>query len=90
MRQRPLALSIGIAALLLWVAGCGNAFAEANVNPGINSHYQDARYEHWVRIFERPGREVFDRRFEIVRASAVIHPPPSALYRLITELMWLP
>jgi ubiquinone/menaquinone biosynthesis C-methylase UbiE len=42
--------------------------AEQNVNPGINQHYQDPDYERWVRIFEHPGREVYDKRREIVAA----------------------
>lgn len=42
--------------------------AEQNVNPGINDHYQGARFDEWVDVFERPGREIFDRRFQIVHA----------------------
>jgi ubiquinone/menaquinone biosynthesis C-methylase UbiE len=42
--------------------------AEQNVNPGINRHYQDASFERWLRTFERPGREVYDKRHEVVRA----------------------
>ncbi len=42
--------------------------AEQNVNPGINQHYHNPDYERWVNIFERPGREVYDRRHEIVAA----------------------
>lgn len=54
-----------LAALLLLT---GAASAEENVNPGINDYYLDADYENWVDVFESPGREVFDRRFQITAA----------------------
>lgn len=42
---------------------------EQNVNPGINDYYlADPDYEEWVRIFESPGREVYDKRKAVVRA----------------------
>jgi len=41
---------------------------EANVNPGINQYYYDAEFERWVNVFERPGRELYDKRHEIVQA----------------------
>jgi predicted methyltransferase len=40
--------------------------AEQNVNPGINEYYYDAEFKHWVSVFERPGREVYDKREAIV------------------------
>jgi len=43
----------------------------AVVSPGINVYYQGADIEEWQEIFERPGREVFDRRFEILKAIGV-------------------
>jgi SAM-dependent methyltransferase len=43
------------------------------VSPEINAYYENADVERWQGIFERPGREVFDRRFEIVQAIG-IHP----------------
>lgn len=48
----------------------GNAFAEEqNVNPGINDHYlADPDYQVWVGMFESPGREVYDKRKEIIGA----------------------
>ena len=42
--------------------------AEQNVNPGINQYYQDAEYQQWLSTFERSGREVFDRRLDVVQA----------------------
>ena len=52
-----LALSLEIASL---------DAAEQNVNPGINRYYYHAEFEHWVNVFERPGREVYDKREAIV------------------------
>lgn len=42
--------------------------AEQNVNPGINDHYQNADPNRWRGIFESDGREVWDRRDDIIRA----------------------
>ena len=44
---------------------------EASVRPGINTYYMDPDWQQWVSQFETPGREVYDRRFDIVRAAAV-------------------
>jgi predicted methyltransferase len=52
-----LALSLGITSLQA---------AEQNVNPGINEYYYNAEFKHWVGVFERPGREVYDKRENIV------------------------
>ena len=54
---------------LLWVPGL--ASSEQNVNPGINQHYQNPDYDHWVSIFERPGREVYDQREAIIQQLAI-------------------
>jgi len=40
--------------------------AEQNVSPDINNYYYDAEFEHWISVFERPGREVYDKRHDIV------------------------
>lgn len=42
-----------------------------SVNPGINRHYQDARFERWLSVFERRGREVYDRRHDILAELAL-------------------
>lgn len=44
---------------------------EQNINPDINKRYKDPEYSIWVERFERPGRDVFDHRFEIVTATNV-------------------
>jgi predicted methyltransferase len=41
--------------------------AEQNVNPGINQYYQGAEYQQWLSTFERSGREVYDRRQDVVQ-----------------------
>jgi ubiquinone/menaquinone biosynthesis C-methylase UbiE len=48
---------------------CGGwpAAAEQNVNPRINSNYQDPDVRQWRGVFERDGREVWDRRADILR-----------------------
>ena len=61
--------------LLLVCLGFSGLFevqAEENVRPGINSYYMDPDWQQWVNQFESPGREVYDRRFDIVRASSVL------------------
>ena len=44
---------------------------EQSVRPGVNSYYMDPDWQHWVRQFESPGREVYDRRQQIIDASDV-------------------
>jgi predicted methyltransferase len=45
------------------------ALAQAqSVKPGINRHYENPGIEQSVRMFESQGREVFDRRHDIVAA----------------------
>ena len=44
---------------------------EESVRPGINTYYIDPVWQQWVNVFETPGREIYDRRFDILRASAV-------------------
>lgn len=42
------------------------AVSEQNVNPGINSYYEDPDVTQWRGVFEREGREIWDRREDIV------------------------
>ncbi|MDH3527236.1 MAG: class I SAM-dependent methyltransferase [Gammaproteobacteria bacterium] len=51
---------------LAWSA----AAQEQSVRPGINRHFVDPDWQRWVNTFERPGREVYDKRHAIVEASA--------------------
>ena len=41
--------------------------AEQNVNPGINRGYENPNVLQWRGVFERDGREVWDRRDDIMR-----------------------
>ncbi len=36
--------------------------------PSMNAYYLDADVQQWLGMFERSGREVFDRRFELLEA----------------------
>lgn len=44
------------------------ALAEQNVNPEINRGYINPNVTQWRGVFERDGREIWDRRNDIVRA----------------------
>ena len=37
-------------------------------DPRINQPFIDPEFQNWVDIFERPGREIYDRRQDIMRA----------------------
>lgn len=59
---------------LLSVAGLvasptGLPAQESSVRPGINRHYENPEFEQWLSTFERPGREIYDRRYNIVEAT---------------------
>lgn len=41
--------------------------AEQNVNPDINNRYKNPDVTQWQGIFERDGREIWDRRGDIIR-----------------------
>lgn len=43
---------------------------EQSIRPGINDYYMDPDWQQWKYTFESPGREVYDRRFDIVKASS--------------------
>lgn len=58
------ALSMAAAALPLWPQ-------TSSVRPGINLRFQDPAFERWVQAFERPDREVYVRRHEIVDAADI-------------------
>jgi predicted methyltransferase len=47
------------------------AHAETSVSPGINAPYANANVNRWRGVFERDGREVWDRRHDILAALAL-------------------
>lgn len=56
----------------LTISGLPLAYSEEeSVRPGINSYYMDPEWQQWVYQFESRGREVYDRRFDILQASSV-------------------
>lgn len=75
MRMHRTARRLGILTRLLLalaLALAGTAAAqEQSLAPGINRHYEDADPQYWRRTFEREGREVYDRRSEILAAVGV-------------------
>lgn len=42
------------------------AQAQTGADPAINRPYAEPEYEQWVERFERPGRELYDKRADIV------------------------
>lgn len=67
---------VAVAFPKFWLLGimllCGGwapqAPAEESVKPGINQPYENADVEYWRGVFERGGREIYDRRFDILAA----------------------
>jgi len=61
-----------VAAALLVAAICALAVAldarGAGADPAINENFEHPDFATWVARFERPGREVYDRRMAIVDA----------------------
>lgn len=58
---------------LLILATAGPVLAQtapaSGADPAINRPYQHPDYQQWVYRFERPGREVFDYRLQILAAT---------------------
>lgn len=64
--------SIFVALVFVWSVMVAPVEAvEQNVNPNINEDYYDAEFEQWVSVFERSGREVYDKRQDVVAALAL-------------------
>ena len=70
--QRTSSLLVAIVILAgvptpVWFAHAQSTGAD----PEINRSYEHPDYQQWVARFERPGREVYDKRHEIVAATGV-------------------
>jgi ubiquinone/menaquinone biosynthesis C-methylase UbiE len=65
-----IAATAGLGFSLLGLALTAGA-QERSVSPGINQHYEDPDYRQWVATFERPGREIYDRRHEIANVTGL-------------------
>jgi len=70
--------SISIAARTLAYCVLGTLIAasisqaeEQSIRPGINRYYENPDWQQWVNTFERPGREVYDKRHAIVDATGI-------------------
>lgn len=72
-RPMPIARRLRSPALIaLWLLLPILSAAETPaVGPEINAHYHGADPQRWASIFERSGREVFDRRLEILQALQI-------------------
>lgn len=69
LRVLLVVLSIGVLAGA--PAGRAEPASAPGADPALNAPYADPEFERWVRTFERPGREVYDRREAIVQATGV-------------------
>ena len=56
-----------VVCILMFVLAAVPVVAEQNVNPGINQNYANPDVTQWRGVFERDGREVWDRREDIIR-----------------------
>jgi len=65
-----IALAIFAVSLALGV-GSAIAGAEGGASPAINEPFRDPDFASWVERFERSGREVYDRREQIVTSANV-------------------
>lgn len=61
------------AVLLAFSLCCGGAALakEQSVRPGINAPFDNPTFQEWVERFEHEGREVYDKREQIVDATGV-------------------
>ena len=73
VQDRLALLSVLVVAGLV-VAGfvvAERAAPEESVKPGINDSYREPDVGQWVERFEREGREIYDRRDDIVAVCAI-------------------
>ena len=71
---RPISIAARILAYGLFsmlIAASISHAAEQSIRPGINSYYENPDWQQWVNTFERPGREVYDKRHAIVDATGI-------------------
>lgn len=77
---RSLVVFLSLAASLLFLSACqtgrvsaGASMEEKSVKPGINAEYlkPDLNAANWVERFEKEGREIYDRRQQIIAAAKV-------------------
>jgi predicted methyltransferase len=66
LKHRSTQIIVLLSGLLLVIAATAQ---EQSIRPGINRNFEDPDWQRWVNTFERPGREVYDRRHAIVAAS---------------------
>lgn len=52
-------------------AWCEQAAALPGASPDVNQPFRGTKLGHWEGIFERPGLEVFDQRYRILKAAGV-------------------
>ena len=62
-------LAYGLFSIL--IAASLSLAEEQSIRPGINSYYENPDWQQWVNTFERPGREVYDKRHAIVDATGI-------------------
>lgn len=55
-------------AVFLLITATITGAEEQNVRPGFNNNLANPNYKVWAERFERPGREVFDQRENIIKA----------------------
>ena len=48
-----------------------SAAQEKSVRPGVNKSFQEGKVDEFVGRFEKEGRDVFDRRHEVIEALAL-------------------
>lgn len=53
---------------LAWWGLIADVWAEESVKPGINERYHNPDVAYWRGVFERGGREIYDRRLDILAA----------------------
>ncbi len=76
MRQSVLGLVrsglwVSVVLVAVWQATAAPPQTKKTVGPASNKPFIHTNVKKWVKRFERPGRDVYDKRHEIVRACGV-------------------